>query len=88
MNNEELSLYQLTDPDGNVFEGLEVLRMVIDDDGKKRQIIVLQDDKNDRYLFEMLDDDTLDVVEDPNIIETAKEVISMFEQEGKEDNED
>lgn len=83
--NNELQLYTLTDPDGNVFEGLEVLRMVINDEGEDRQIIVLQDDKNDRYLFEVLDDDTLDVVQDPKIIDAAKEVIAAFSEETEEE---
>lgn len=80
----ELKLYKLTDPDGNIFEGLEVLRMVVDDDGDKKEIIVLQDDKDDRYLFEILDDDTLDAVQDPKILEAAQEIIAAFAEEGEE----
>ncbi len=70
--------FLLQDEDGNTFEGLEVLRLDINDGEFDHTVLVLKDNNGSLYPFELVDEDTLLMLKDKDLLKTVQDAIDLY----------
>lgn len=82
--NEDRVVIEIVDDEGNTLELSEVAQLEINDPetGNLEDLILFSheedDDSSDLYLFRIIDDETLEPVKEPELIEAA---LAAFEDE-------